>query len=57
MSTKYAHVNIIAWDWKLLCEFYQQVFDCEPVSPECDHHGEQIDLLTGMSKYEFEDSI
>ena len=34
----------------MLCEFYQQVFDCEPVSPERDHHGEQIDLLTGMSK-------
>ena len=50
MRTKYAHVNIISKDWKLLCEFYQEVFDCEPVSAERDHHGEPIDLLTGMSK-------
>lgn len=50
MRTKYAHVNIIARDWKSLCDFYQEVFDCEPVSTERDHHGEPIDLLTRMSK-------
>ena len=32
MATRYAHVNIIAADWKLLCDFYQEVFDCEPAS-------------------------
>ena len=49
MATRYAHVNIIAADWKLLCDFYQNVFDCEPVSSARDHHGKQTDALTGMS--------
>ena len=49
MATRYAHVNIIAADWKLLCDFYQEVFDCEPVSSERDHHGQQTDALTGMT--------
>jgi predicted enzyme related to lactoylglutathione lyase len=48
MATRYAHVNIIAADWRLLCDFYQEVFDCEPVSTERDHHGEHIDALTAM---------
>ncbi|MBR90824.1 MAG: glyoxalase [Verrucomicrobiales bacterium] len=46
MPTRYAHVNIIAADWKRLCTFYEQVFDCEPVSSERDHHGPHIDALT-----------
>ena len=50
MATRYAHVNIIAENWKLLCDFYQDVFDCEPVSSERDHHGKQTDALTGMSE-------
>lgn len=48
MATRYAHVNIIARDWKRLCSFYEQVFDCKPWSSERDHHGEHIDALTGM---------
>ena len=50
MKTKYAHINIIAKDWKLLCEFYQEIFECVPISTERDHHGESVDLLTGISK-------
>ena len=46
MGIRYAHVNIIAADWELLCKFYEEVFDCEPVSTERDHHGEHIDALT-----------
>ena len=42
MKTKYAHINIIAKDWKLLCEFYQEIFECVPISTERDHHGESI---------------
>ena len=48
MPTRYAHVNIIARDWRRLCEFYEQVFDCEPWSSERDHHGAHIDALTKM---------
>ena len=46
MPTRYAHVNIIAADWQRLCDFYEQVFDCEPVSSERDHHGPHIAALT-----------
>lgn len=48
MATRYAHVNIIAKDWRKLCDFYVQVFDCEPWSSERDHHGPHIDALIGM---------
>ena len=48
MATRYAHVNIIAKDWRRLCDFYETVFDCEPWSSERDHHGPHIDALTGM---------
>ena len=48
MATRYAHVNIIANDWRKLCEFYEQVFECEPWSSERDHHGPHIDGLTGI---------
>tara|TARA_R110002096_G_scaffold200639_11_gene384708 strand:- start:696 stop:1163 length:468 start_codon:yes stop_codon:yes gene_type:complete len=45
---RYAHVNIIAEDWRELMRFYVEVFDCEPVGSERDHHGQHTDDLTGM---------
>jgi len=48
MATRYAHINIIANNWRNLCEFYEQVFECKPWSSERDHHGPHIDALTGM---------
>lgn len=41
-------MNIIATDWRKLSEFYQDVFACEPVSSERDHHGSHTDAVTGM---------
>jgi predicted enzyme related to lactoylglutathione lyase len=49
MEVKFVHVNLIARDWKLLSDFYQRVFDCEPVLPERDHKGDWIDAATGIS--------
>lgn len=45
---RYAHVNIIARDWRNLAEFYIDVFDCVPVSSERDHHGPHTDALVGI---------
>ncbi|NNE93384.1 MAG: VOC family protein [Verrucomicrobiales bacterium] len=45
---RYAHVNIIADDWRNLMNFYVEVFDCEPVSSERDHRGKHTDDLTGI---------
>ena len=48
MPTKYAHLNLIAIDWKRLATFYQEVFACEPVPPERDLSGEWLDKATGI---------
>ena len=45
---RYAHVNIIAEDWRELMRFYVEVFACEPVGSERDHHGQHTDDLTGI---------
>lgn len=45
---RYAHVNIIAKDWRRLAGFYEEVFDCVPVSSERDHHGPHTDALVGL---------
>ena len=47
-NAKYAHTNIVARDWKLLADFYQDVFGAYPVPPERDFHGEAVDALTGV---------
>ncbi|HNW88425.1 MAG TPA: hypothetical protein PKN48_02110 [Bacteroidales bacterium] len=47
-EVKLAHINIVAKDWKKLAQFYLDVFECEPVYPEKDLHGNWIDKLTGI---------
>ena len=48
MSIRYAHVNIVARDWKRLARFYKEVFQCREVPPERDHHGPWVERLTGV---------
>ena len=48
MSTKFAHINIIAKDWKRLLCFYEEVFKCKPVPPDRDLSGEWLDKATGL---------
>ncbi|NOX85173.1 MAG: VOC family protein [Chlorobi bacterium] len=45
---KFAHINLIAQDWKKLTRFYTDVFGCQPVYPERDLKGDWIDKLTGI---------
>jgi len=40
VPARYVHTNLIAWDWKRLAAFYQDVFGCVPVPPERDLSGE-----------------
>jgi glyoxylase I family protein len=49
MPAKYAHINLIAEDWRKLSTFYQEVFGCVPVPPERDLSGEWLDKATGIS--------
>lgn len=50
MSIRYVHTNIIAKDWRKLCDFYIQVFGCKPLNPKRDLSGEWIDDLTGIQQ-------
>ena len=47
---RFAHVNIVARDWRALQRFYCGVFDCTPIPPERDLSGAWIDRSTGMEK-------
>ncbi|MBT6954748.1 MAG: VOC family protein [Candidatus Jacksonbacteria bacterium] len=45
---KYVHTNIIAKDWKLLSDFYINVFDCKPVLPERNLKGDWLEKGTAV---------
>ena len=45
---KYAHTNLVARDWRKLADFYIQVFNCQPVPPQRDHHGEWFQRVTNI---------
>ncbi len=48
MGTRYVHTNIVAGDWKRLADFYQTVFDCQPVPPQRDQSGGWLERGTGV---------
>jgi predicted enzyme related to lactoylglutathione lyase len=48
MTTRYAHTNLVASDWKTLCAFYERVFNCTFVPPERDQNGEWLEKGTGV---------
>jgi len=45
---RFAHVNLIAKDWRRLAAFYESVFDCKRVPPERDLSGQWLDKATGV---------
>ena len=45
---RYAHTNIIAKDWKVLVDFYIQVFHCTLKPPLRDQSGEWLSKGTGV---------
>ena len=47
-KVKFAHTNILAKDWKSLSQFYIKTFDCQPLYPERDMHGEWIERMTNI---------
>lgn len=48
IEARYVHTNLIARDWRALARFYEDVFGCEPVPPERDYSGPDLDRGTGM---------
>jgi predicted enzyme related to lactoylglutathione lyase len=49
ISAKYVHTNLIARDWRRLVDFYVAVFGCEPVPPERDYSGADLERGTGVA--------
>ncbi len=47
-SVQFAHINLIAVDWRRLTQFYVQVFGCIPLPPERDLYGEWLDRATSI---------
>jgi lactoylglutathione lyase len=45
---RFAHVNVVARDWRSLAEFYVEVFGCAVRPPERDLKGEWLDELTAL---------
>lgn len=48
IQARFAHVNLIARDWKRLVEFYQQALGCQPALPERDLSGKWLEAATGV---------
>lgn len=48
VDAKYAHTNLIARDWRALAAFYERLFGCEPVPPERDFAGPELERGTGV---------
>ena len=53
MGTKYKHTNIIARDWKMLAQFYEQVFGCVRLPPERHLSGAWLEKGTGVPDARF----
>lgn len=48
IPAKYVHTNLIAENWRMLSDFYQNVFGCIVVPPERDYKGETLEAGTGI---------
>lgn len=47
-GARYGHTNIVARDCRRLARFYGDLFGCEPVPPERDYSGNDLDRGTGL---------
>lgn len=48
IDSRYVDTNLVARDWKNLASFYETVFACSRVPPECDLAGRPLDDATGI---------
>jgi predicted enzyme related to lactoylglutathione lyase len=48
MKARFAHLNLVARDWRKLAAFYERVFGCAPVPPERDLQGAWLERATGV---------
>jgi catechol 2,3-dioxygenase-like lactoylglutathione lyase family enzyme len=50
IAARFGHVNLIADDWRRLADFYEAVFGCQPVPPERDYGGPDLERGTGVPR-------
>ncbi len=48
-NIRYVHTNLISKDWRKLAGFYIKVLQCEPLLPERDFKGKELDAGTGLT--------
>jgi predicted enzyme related to lactoylglutathione lyase len=48
VATRFAHVSLVAEDWKRLAGFYEAVFGCTPVPPVRNLEGRWLEQATGV---------
>jgi catechol 2,3-dioxygenase-like lactoylglutathione lyase family enzyme len=49
IDARFAHVNLIARDWRRLRDFYVEVFGCVFVPPERNYSGPDLEAGTGVA--------
>jgi glyoxylase I family protein len=48
LNARYGHTNLVARDWHSLAAFYENLFGCEPVPPERDYRGPDLEAGTAV---------
>ena len=54
MKARYKHTNIVAKNWKLLSDFYSDIFGCEFIPPKRELAGDWLDKGSGVKNAKFE---
>jgi glyoxylase I family protein len=47
-EVRFGHVNVTSRDWRRLAAFYTDLFGLEPVPPERDYRGRDLEAATGI---------
>jgi catechol 2,3-dioxygenase-like lactoylglutathione lyase family enzyme len=47
-GARFGHVNVTSRDWRRLAAFYTDLFGMEPVPPERDYRGPDLEAATGI---------
>ena len=48
-GVRFGHVNVTGPDWRVLADFYRDIFGCELVPPERDYRSVDLDAATNLT--------
>ena len=49
LNARFGHTNLVARDWRRLAGFYEELLGCEPVPPERDYRGPDLEAGTAVA--------